>query len=94
MGNRRGQLDVAHTLSSHLGAGNLYAAAVADFTLIADPFILATMALPVLGRSENALAEQAVPLGLQGSVIDGFRLLYLAVGPLSNFIRRGQSDFN
>ena len=94
MGNRRGQLDVAHTLSSHLGAGNLYAAAVADFTLIADPFILAAMALPVLGRSENALAEQAVPLGLQGSVIDGFRLLYLAVGPLSNFIRRGQSDFN
>ena len=29
------------------------------------------MAFPVLGGPENALAEEAVPLGLQGAVVDG-----------------------
>ena len=28
------------------------------------------MAFPVLGGPENALAEEAVPLGLQGAVVD------------------------
>jgi hypothetical protein len=81
----RGQLDVAHALAADLGAGDLDAAAVADLALVADLLILAAVALPVLGRPEDALAEQAVPLRLQGAVVDGFGFLDFAVRPLQIF---------
>ena len=70
MADRGGELDVAHALAAHLALGDLDAAAVADLALVANLFIFAAVALPVLGRSENALAEQAVALGLEGAVVD------------------------
>ena len=85
MRNRSGQLNVAHALAAHLGTGDFHAAAVADLALVADALILAAMALPVLLRPENALAEQAVALRLQGAVVDGFRLLDLAVATILEF---------
>ena len=90
----RGQLNVAHTLPAHLGAGDLHAAAVADLTLEADLLILAAVALPVLGGPEDLLAEQAVPLGLEGAVVDGLRLFHLAEGPLTDHFRRSDTDLN
>ena len=92
--DRRGQLDVAHALTADLGAGDLDAALVADLTLVADALILAAVAFPVLGRSKNALAVQAVALRLQGAVVDGLRLLDLAVAPVADLLRRSQADFN
>ena len=89
-----GQLDVTHALAAHLGTGDLHAAAVADLSLVADLLILAAVALPVLGGPENALAEQAVALRLQGTVVDGLRLLYLAVGPLADHFRRSDADLD
>ena len=44
--------------------------------------------------SENAGAEQAVALRLEGPVIDGFGLGYFAVRPAPDFLRRGQTDSN
>ena len=67
------QLDVAHPLAADLGLGHLDAAALADLALVADALVFAAVALPVLGGSKDALAEQAVPLGLQGAVVDGPR---------------------
>ena len=84
----RGQLDVAHALAAHLGPGDLDAAAVADLALVADLLILAAVALPVLGGPEDPFAEQAVPLGLQGAVVDGLRLFDFAVGPFADLLRR------
>ena len=79
MADRGGQLDVAHALPPDLALGDLHAAAVADLALVADLLVLAAVALPVLGGPEDALAEQAVPLGLEGAVIDGLRqVLYFA----------------
>ena len=92
--HRGGQLDVAHALPADLGPGDLHAAAVADLALVADLLILAAVALPVLGGPEDALAEQAVPLGLQGAVVDGLRLLDLAVGPGADLFRRGDADLD
>ena len=88
------QIDVAHALTAHLGAGDFHAAAVADLALIADLLILAAVALPVLGGPENALAEQAVPFRLQGAVVDGLRLFHLAVGPLADHLRRSDADLD
>ena len=70
------------------------AAAVADLALITDALILAAVALPVLGRSKNALAVQTVALRLQGAVVDGLRLLHLAIAPVADLVRRGKADFD
>ncbi|MPM64190.1 hypothetical protein SDC9_111076 [bioreactor metagenome] len=79
MRNGSGQVDVAHTFAAHLGSRDLHAAAVADLALITDLLILAAVALPVLCRSKNLFAEEAVPLGLQGTVVDGLGFFHFAV---------------
>src|SRR5262249_47355657 len=76
-----GQLDVAHPLAAHLLAGHLDTTALADDPLEPDALVLAAVALPVLGRTEDLLAEQAVLLGLERAVVDRLRLLHLAVRP-------------
>src|SRR5699024_2435759 len=88
------QLDVAHPLAADLGLGHLDAAALADLALVADALVFAAVALPVLGGSKDALAEQAVPLGLQGAVIDGLGLLHLAVAPFADLVGRGKTDLD
>ena len=70
---------MTHSLTAHLGAGDLNAAALADLALITDPLIFTAVALPVLLRPEYPFAEKTVSLGLEGSVIYGFGLLDLAV---------------
>ncbi len=90
--DRGGQLDVAHSLTTHLRAGDLDATALADDSLEADALVLAAVALPVLGRTEDLLAEQAVLLGLERAVVDRLRLLDLAVGPGADLVGGGQGD--
>ena len=92
VGNRRGQLDMAHALTAHLGAGDFNAALVADNTLVAHALVFAAVALPVLGRPKDAFAEQAVLFGLEGAVIDGFGLFDFTSGPLADLLRRRQTD--
>ena len=88
----RGQLDVAHALTAHLRARHLDAAALADDALEAHALVLAAVALPVPGGTEDLLAEQAILLRLQGPVVDGLGLLHLAVRPGTDVVGRGQAD--
>src|SRR5262249_27512894 len=88
----RGELDVAHALAPHLAAGHLDAAPLTDDALEADALVLAAVALPVLGGTEDLLAEQPVLLRLQRPVVDGLGLLDLAVGPRADLLRRGEAD--
>ena len=90
--DRRGQLDVAHPLTAHLGASDLDAAALADDALEPDALVLAAVALPVPGRTEDLLAEEPVLLRLERAVVDGLRLLHLAVRPLPDVLSGGQAD--
>src|SRR5205823_13277118 len=60
----RGQVDVTHALAPDLLPRHLDAAALTDDALVADALVLAAIALPVLGRTEDALAEETVALGL------------------------------
>src|SRR6185437_1331087 len=78
VGNGDGELDVAHALAAHLAEGHFDAAPVADHAAIADALVLAAMAFPVLDRTEDALAEQAVLLRLERAIVDGFGLGHLA----------------
>ena len=90
--HRRGELDMAHALAAHLGEGHLDAALLADDAAVLHALVLAAQALVVLDRSEDAGAEQAVTLRLEGAVVDGLRLLDLAVGPGADALRAGDRD--
>ena len=92
VGDRGGELDVAHPLTADLGAGHLDAAALADDALEAHALVLAAVALPVPGGTEDLLAEEAVTLGLERAVVDRLRLLDLAVAPGADVVRGGQAD--
>ena len=89
-----GKLNVSHTLTANLGFCDLNAAAVAYNALVTDSLILSAMALPVLGRSENSLAEETVLFRFKGTIIYSFGLGYLAVRPFSDLFRRSKTDFN
>src|SRR5262249_15975761 len=58
--DRGSELDVAHPLPAYLRAGHLDAAALADDALEPDALVLAAVALPVPGGTEDLLAEQAI----------------------------------
>ena len=90
--DRRGQVDMTHALAANLLAGDLDAAALADDPLVADALVLAAVALPVLGRAENALAEETVALGLERAVVDRLGLGDLARRPVANLLARREPD--
>src|SRR5207244_8897705 len=92
VGDRRGELDVAHALATHLRARHLDAAALADDALEAHALVLAAVTLPVLRRTEDLLAEEPVLLRLERAVVDRLRLLHLAVGPRENVARGREVD--
>src|SRR3712207_4648691 len=85
---------MAHALTAHLGPRDLDAAALADDALVADALVLAAVALPVLGRTEDALAEQAILLGLERAVVDGLRLGDLTRGPGPDLLGRRETDLD
>src|SRR5207245_11279022 len=90
--HRRGVLDVPHALPAHLRPGHLHAAAVADDALELHLLVAAAVALPVLDRTKDPLAEETIALRLEGAVVDRLGLLHLAVGPVAHVQRRRNAD--
>ena len=84
MAHGSGKLDVTHAVTAHLGRGDLHATALAHNTLKADALVLAAGALPVLYRTKDLLAEQAILLGLKRAVVDGLRLFDLTMAPTAD----------
>ena len=80
------------TLTTNLLLCYLNTTTIADNTLITDTLVLTTVALEVLDGTEDALAEEAVTLRFERTVIDGLRLFDLAVRPLTNFIGGSESN--
>ena len=94
MGNRGGELDVAHPLAPHLLQRNLDAAFLADDALELHALVLAAQAFVILDRPENAGAEQAIALRLERAVVDRLRLLDLAERPRANLFRTRNRDLD
>ena len=78
---------MAHAFSAYLAPGNLYTALVADNTLVADTLVLAAVALEVLLRPKDLLAEEAVFFILQRPVVYRLRLRHLPIGPRPDLLR-------
>ena len=91
---RAGQLDVAHALAAHLGLRDFHAALLADHAAVLEALVLAAKTLVVLHGPEDLGAEQAVTFRLERAVVDGLRLLDLAVRPGADHFRRGQADLD
>ncbi len=85
--DRRRELDMAHALAPHARERHLDRALLADDALVLHALVLAAQALVVLDRAEDARAEQAVALRLEGPVVDRLRLLDLAVRPRQDLLR-------
>ena len=103
MGHRGRQLDKAHAVAPHPTFRNLNTATFADDATVPHPLVLPAMALPILGRSEDLLAEEPVHLGLEGAVVDRFWLGHLtnhlpigqgALAPLHDPLGRGERDLD
>ncbi len=94
MGRGARQLDVAHALAAHLRLGHLDAALLADHAAMLQALVLAAQALVVLHGPEDLGAEQAVAFRLERAVVDGLRLLDLAVRPGADHVRRRESDLD
>ena len=86
----RRQLDVAEALAADFGDGDFDAALVADDAAVLHALVLAAETLPVGDGAEDAGAEEAVALRLEGAVVDGFRLGDFAMRPAANLFRRGE----
>ncbi|RKX02849.1 hypothetical protein D9B85_02150 [Corynebacterium diphtheriae] len=83
---------MAHALTANLRLGHLNATALTDDALVADTLVLTAGTLPVTSWTEDALAEKAVLFWLQGAVVNGLRLLNLALGPTADVVGSGQAD--
>ena len=92
MSNGNDKLNMSHTFTTHFLFGNLDTTTVTDNTLISDTLVFAAMALPITGGAEDALAEQAVTLGLVRTVVYGFRLGNLAIGTTLDGLGRRQAN--
>ena len=92
MGDRHGQLDVAHALATDASQSHLDAATIANHTAVLDAFVLAARAFPVLHRTENTFAEKAALLGLERAVVDGFGVFDLTLRPGADGFRRRDLD--
>src|SRR4051794_1910567 len=79
---------MAHALAPDARQRHLDGAFFADDALVLHPLVLAAKTLVVLDRPEDAGAEQAVALRLEGAVVDGLGLFDFAVGPGQNLLRR------
>ena len=90
----RGQFDMAHALAADLRHGDFNAALLADDALVLHALVLAAQALVILDRTKNARAEQAVTLGLERAIVDGFGLLDLAERPRPDTVGRCDADLD
>ena len=83
---------MASTLATHFLLCHFNTTSVADNTLIADTLVLAAMALVVLCRTKDTLAEETIALWLVSAVVDGFRLQHLTTTVLEDFLWRSKAD--
>src|SRR5215207_7879758 len=72
---------MAHPLAPDLRAGDFHTALVANGARVPNPLVFTAIALPVLSRTEDALAEKPAMLRLERAVVDRLRLGYFSVRP-------------
>ena len=83
---RHNKLDVTAALTAHLLLGDLNTTPIAHDVAIANALVLTAMALIVLYRTKDALAEETVALRLIGTVVDSLGLEHLSLRVTQNVV--------
>ena len=94
MGHRAGEIDVGHALTTNFRLRDFNAALLTNNTAVLQALVLAAQALVVLDRTKDFGAKQTVTLRFERTIVDGLRLLDLAIRPGANHVGRSQSDAN
>ncbi len=104
MANGSGKFNNTHAFAANFAPGDFHTTSLANDALVLDLLVTTARAFPVLGWAENSLAEKAVALRLERTVIDSFRLLHFIenegpgivfpLGPLPDFVRACDTDSN
>ena len=94
VGHGSGELDVAHAVATHLGRGDLDAAALADDALKADALYLPQEHSQSLAGPKIFSQNRPSFSGLSVAVVDGLGLFDLAVAPSADLLRGSKADFN
>ena len=94
MSYRNNKFDMTSTLTTNFLLCYLNTTTITNDSLITDALVLSAGALVVLGRTENALAEQTITFRLVCTIIDGFRLCNLTIRIFQDLLRRGKTDGN
>ena len=94
MGNRGGQVDVAHALAAYFRQSHFHATFFTGDLFEFQAFVLTAQTFVVFHRAENFGAEQAVAFRFESTVVDGFRLFHFAVRPRPDGFGRSDADFD
>src|SRR5680860_1018529 len=89
--DRGSKIYVAHALTTHLGTSHLHPTTFALYALVADTLILAAVALPILGGTEDTLTEKTILLRLERPIIDGLRLEHFTGRPRPHLVFGSES---
>ena len=90
----RRQVDVPHTVTSHLGLGHFNAALFADHATVLQALVLAAKAFIVFNGAKNLGAKQTVALWLESTVVNGLGFFDFTKRPRADLFRRGHADFD
>ena len=85
---------MAEALATDLRERDFDAAFIADDAAVLHALVLAAEAFPVSDGSKDAGAEEAVALGLEGAVVDGFGLGDLTVRPGADLLWAGELNLD
>ena len=94
MSARSGQVDVTHAVAPDFGLGDFNTALLANHTAVLQALVFTAQTFVVLDGAKNLCTKQAIALRLEGPVVDGLGLFDFAKRPGTDFLRRGNSDFD
>ena len=85
---------MAHPLTADLGQSDLDAALLTNHATMLQALVFAAEAFIVLHWAKNLGAEQAIPLGLECTVVNRLWFFDFAIRPGANLLRRCQANFD
>ena len=94
MGDRRRQFYMAHAFSANFGQRHFDTTFFTNDAAVLHPLVFAAEAFVIFDRPKNPSAEQTVPFGFKGPVVDRFRLLDFTKRPGSDPIWTGDGNLN
>ncbi len=94
MNDRYRKVYMTHSFSADPGMRNLNTASVTHYPLITYSFVFSAAALPVPDGTENTFTEKPFCFGLVASIINGFGLTDLSMGPFPYCLGGGQADLH